>query len=222
MVEVGSRVHRRLAGGEAVFAVTWNNRLGFMTEDLAKEGKTLPALGIAAIPAPRKGDRQFSNTGPWGWIVPSLATDSTLSGRQRHDRAMQFVAEVTSRTSVQWLVDTYGIIPARKDVSLPSGLNNILDSAVLSALEEKPTTMSFKDRGSDSLTHGFIRDAARDVLMCRTAAIKPLPSGLLGDCARYFEECSESADVTVDCLDEAIKRRLESAQRNIEITRGSR
>lgn len=222
MVEVGNRVHRRIAGGEAVFAVTWNNRLEFMKEDLQKQGKKLPPIGIAPVPAPRKGDAQFSNAGPWGWIVPSLAVDSTESGRLRHDRAMQFVSEVTSRTSVEWLVKTYGIIPARTDVALPAGLSNVLDPAVVSALEGNPTTMTFKDRGADSLTHGFVRDAARDVLMCRTAAIKPLPSGLLGDCARYFEQCSESADVSVDCLDEAIKRRLESAQRNIEITRGSR
>ena len=61
MVEVGSHVHRRLAGGEAVFAVTWNNRLGFMKEDLEKQGLPLPPIGIAAIPAPADSDRSQSD-----------------------------------------------------------------------------------------------------------------------------------------------------------------
>ena len=222
MPEVGTKIYRRFAGGEAVYAITWNNRLGFMQEALQKVGGTLPPLGIAPIPAPRVGDTQYSNSGPWGWIVPSIAQESTAVGQKRHDLAMKFVAEVTSQPAVEWLVNTYGIIPARKDVALSDEMKEVLSPPIQAALDGEPTSMRFRDRGSDSFIHGFIRDAVRDVLMCRTAAIKPLPSGLLGDCARHFEECSASADLSVDCLTEAIRRRLMAAQRNIEITRGAR
>ncbi len=217
IAEVGRRTHARFARGEAVFMINWNNRIQYMKGEV---GDQLPLFGMAPIPTIAEGGTPSSNIGSWGWVVPQASEGESEAARKRHALALEFVREISSAEAVSFLVEHANIIPARRDVALPAELKSVLSPAITQALEgEDAGAFRFRDRGSDSFVHTFIQDAIRDLLMCRTAATKPLPTAMLGDCARYLEECSEAEAFGTDCLRVAIRRRLKAAQRQIEAAR---
>ena len=220
MDQLGS-IHQRFANGEAVFMVSWNNRYRFMSDDLASKGRALPPIGMAPIPA--GGAVTYSNIGTWGWIVPHQPKGAPEQSRRRHELAMRFVAEVSSQKAVEFLTEHTGLIPARRDVAVPKELGGVLSAEISQALEGTgtPGRFRFHDRGSDEFIHGYVRDAIRDVLLCQQEVTKPFRSGLVGDCARYFDQCVAANDEETDCLAKAIRQRLDVAQRNIDAQRGT-
>ncbi|MFT7621572.1 MAG: ABC-type glycerol-3-phosphate transport system substrate-binding protein [Myxococcota bacterium] len=213
IASVGKHIHRRFARGEAVFMITWNNRYRYMLSDV---GDALPPTGMAPVPAARDGAQTSSNIGSWGWIVPRVAEGASEKARARHAAALRFVQEVSSPEAVRYFVEKEGMIPARNDVPLPKELEGVLSPEILAALGGAAKGFVFRDRGSDAFVHGYVRDAIRDVLTCATAARKPLPTGLLGDCARYLEQCTESESAATNCLMVAVRRRLQAAQQSID------
>jgi multiple sugar transport system substrate-binding protein len=210
--------HKRMAQGEAVFMVNWNNRLQYMRNDVSE---ALPSIGVAPIPAAEDGQGRASNIGTWGWIVPQASDAATPAAQARHARALRFVEEVSSEEAVTFLSQQTGLIPARRDVAVPEDIRRSLHPDILEALDARgdadPTqahSFRFQDRGP-TFVHGFVRDAIQDVLTCWSNVTKPLPTGLIGDCARYFEECVESNSPGTDCIQRAIRQRLEAAERDI-------
>ena len=177
---------------------------------------------IAPIPRAADADVAYSNIGAWGWIVPRAPDNATEIAKTRHARAMTFVEEVSSPEAVRYLVEKHGLLPARRDVELPRELVGVLAPEIVEALERQTDDpkaslgFRFRDRGSDSFVHGFVRDAVRDVLTCSSASTSPLPTGLVGDCARYVEECFKSNAPDVDCFAAAIRQRLEAAERHVQ------
>ncbi len=216
IAEVGRKTHKRFAKGEAVFMINWNNRFGYMQSEV---GARLPPIGIAPIPTVADGGTPFSNIGSWGWIVPRASDGASEAALARHRLALKFVEEVSSAEAVRYFVGNAGVVPARKDVAMTAGLRGVLSAPIVAALEGDSTGLRFRDRGSDSFVHTFVRDAIRDIFMCRTAATKPLPTEMLGDCARYLEECSQHESDSTECFSVAVRRRLEAAQRDIEAAR---
>jgi len=233
--EVGRHIHRRFAGGEAVFMINWNNRLRFMVNESRKNKRKTPAIGIAPIPSASSNGMRWSNIGTWGWIVPSPAKHATVGSQARHALARTFVQELTSRESVEFLSVASGMIPARKDVALPKDLEGVLDSSVVQTLDGAPDggdSFAFGDRGSDTFVHRYVLDALQDILQCRTRPTHPNTSVLMGDCARYYDECLQSSvgldatakersELTVaadmkKCLRAAVRRRLHRAQSQID------
>ncbi len=232
--EVGRHIHRRFAGGEAVFMINWNNRLRFMANEAEKGQSKIPAIGLAPIPAVSSGGMRWSNIGTWGWIVPSPAKNATAGSQKRHQLARTFVEELTSRESVEFLSVSSGMIPARKDVGLPKDLEGVLDSSIVKALDAVPESaedFAFGDRGSDTFVHRYVLDALQDILQCRTRPTHPNTSVLMGDCARYYDECLQSSvgleqpqntpelssQVSMKkCLRAAVRRRLHRAQSQID------
>ncbi len=214
IAKVGSKIHRRFAKGEAVFMISWNNRYRYMVGEV---GDALPPTGVAPVPTAKAGAKPSSNIGTWGWIVPRAPQRASEVARARHEAAMRFVAEVSSPEAVSFFVKRDGILPARRDVALPDVLRRAFTPDILAALEQADeTAFEFRDRGSDSFVHGYVRDAVQDVLTCATTSRQPLPRGLLADCGRYLQECTEEQSAQTNCLMVAIRRRLEAAQRNIE------
>ncbi len=216
--EVGRDIQQRYLGGEAVFMITWSNRYHFMLADALAAGRAMPPTGIAWVPPVAKGKTAYSNVGTWGWVVPAARSRATPASAVRHERALRFVEEVSSPEAVRFLVETEGIIPARRDVALPSELDGVLDASVRKAIDgAPPERAAFRDRGADAFTHGFVRDAFRDIALCRTAVSRAIPSALVGDCVRYFEDCVAGDSPSTDCLRKAISRRLRAAQRNVQV-----
>ncbi|MBT9559567.1 MAG: extracellular solute-binding protein [Myxococcales bacterium] len=230
--EVGRDIHKRFLGGEAVFMINWSNRYRFMADDAKAKGQVVPPVQMAPIPPALPGGVAYSNVGTWGWIVPAMRSKPTTTTEDRHARAVRFVADVTSAASASFLMRTTGLIPARTDVPLPEDVAAIMAAPVKAALgdgkssDDKDSdgkgsggpamaTFKFRDRGYDAFTHGFVRDAFRDLAMCRTSLSQKVPSSLIGDCARYYEDCIESETPGTDCLRHAISRRLKAAQRNV-------
>ncbi len=220
--EVGRDIHKRYLGGEAVFMINWSNRYRFMADDAKAKGQTVPPLQMAPIPPALPGGVAYSNVGTWGWIVPAMRSKPTTTTEGRHARAVRFVADVTSAPSAGFLMRTTGLIPARTDVPLPADVAAIMAAPVIAALGDgqgSPASalggFKFRDRGYDAFTHGFVRDAFRDLAMCRTSVSQKVPSSLIGDCARYYEDCIDSETPGTDCLRHAISRRLKAAQRNV-------
>ncbi len=214
---VGKKIRSRFAAGEAAFMISWNNRFQLMQRALAAEGKKLPPLGIA--PIPRIGGTSFSNIGTWGWIVPREPQAASEAARRRHALAMKFVAEVSSKEAVAFLSKRSGLIPARRDVPIPNELAAVLAPEITKALDgESLGEFQFRDRGSDEFIHGFVRDAVREVLTCRTEATRP--TGPVGACARVLEHCQISDTANPDCFKLAVRSRLEVAERNIQAQGG--
>jgi hypothetical protein len=235
--EVGRQIHHRYGGGEAVFMINWNNRYRYMLSELAKKKAEIPPIGIAPIPSAGPKTTRWSNIGTWGWIVPRSAENASDKSLERHRAAMRFLSEVSSKEAVAFLSKRSGMIPARRDVALPDEIKAALAPAIVEALEAKEATGSvqFGDRGSDTFVHEYVKDALQDILMCRVRSNRSVASGLLGDCARYFGECikdsvgvSESEaqkalsedEVAHQCLQVAIRRRLQLAQAHIDSMQG--
>jgi ABC-type glycerol-3-phosphate transport system substrate-binding protein len=234
--QVNQNIHRRFAAGESVFMITWNNRFAYMKRNAERRGVPMPPLGIAPIPSIGDGKIRWSNIGTWGWIVPRAAKNATDVSRKRHNAAMQFVSEVSSLASAKFLSERYGLISARADVAIPGDLRKAMSRVVVDELNNSDGVagFSFRDRGSDSFTHGFVRDAEHDVLMCGPKATGPMSRARLGNCARYKEECKNGLASQVkgpcgelnvatkdehSCLRVAVKRRLCGAQQQIERVR---
>ncbi len=235
--EVGRQIHDRYGGGEAVFMINWNNRYRYMLKELAKKKAPIPSIGIAPIPSAGSKTTRWSNIGTWGWIVPRPAENASDKSLRRHRKAMRFLSEVSSQESVAFLSKESGMIPARRDVALPDDLKGLLAPAIVEALEAKKGTgpVRFGDRGSDTFVHEYVKGALQDILMCRVRSNHSIGSGLLGHCARYYEECitdkigvteSESLnavseeEVAHQCLQVAVRRRLQLAQSRIDILQG--
>ena len=234
--EVGRHIHRRFAGGEAVFMINWNNRLRYMANEAKKNGSKALPMRLAPIPAASEDGIRWSNIGTWGWIVPSPSKTASATSKRRHEMARTFVQELTSRASVEHLSKSSGLISARNDVALPQELEGLLDDSIVKALDSETDpnlSFAFGDRGSDTFVHRYVLDALQDILQCRTRPTHPNTSVLMGDCARYYDEClrshvglakptgeasaTESSDVRGrQCLRAAVRRRLHRAQSQID------
>ena len=214
-LESMGRIHPRFARGEAVFMINWNNRYRFMSDEQQKAGRTLPSVGIAPIPAAKEGGTRSSNIGTWGWIVPRLSASASAGAKTRHGQAKALVQELSSSEAVAWFVQRHGILPARDGIALPADMEPVLDRSIIDAMSGKPGDFVFRDRGSDALEHGFVRDALKDALLCAGAVTQPSLVNVGGDCVRYFDECDRSMGPDANCLNVAIKRRLKAAERAV-------
>ncbi|MFT5429475.1 MAG: ABC-type glycerol-3-phosphate transport system substrate-binding protein [Myxococcota bacterium] len=218
---VGSRVHERFAGGETVFMISWNNRYKFMADLATKRGHPMPDTGIAPIPPVISGATAWSNIGTWGWIVPQRPDDATEAARRRHAEAIEFIRVISSGPAVKFFVETQGILPARRDVDLPTALAGALSPSIVNELDGRGDgSFRFRDRGSDSFVHGFVRDAIRDVLSCGSVRPGSAQVGISGDCGRFHEECLKHGGHPEKCVSEAVRLRLQAAQDNIDQVRG--
>ncbi len=227
MPEVGQAVHRRFAHGEAVMMVSWSNRYRFMRDEQSRDGGTMPPTGLAPLPSVTPGAR-WSNLGAWGWIVPRAPEKASAAAKERHDLAIRFVAELSSREAAAFFADRFGLIPARRDVPVPAELAPALAPELHAALDGRPTgngSFQFRDRTSDEFVHVFLRDALKDVLTCpappRVARVASRVE-VSGECRRYLNECLESGSGATEdsCLRIAIGRRLQAADREIDAVHG--
>ena len=212
--KVGQKIHERFAQREAVFMINWSNSYRDMKDFLTAKGHKMPELGIAPIPSAGTDDTNWSNIGNWGWIVPRAAMGADSRSDGRHTRALQFVRELTSKDAVAWLTKEYGLIPARRDVPLPTELKDVLSPIIVEALQGDLASGQLRvhDRGSDEFEHGYLSDALHDVLLCGSPNDGRAPSGR---CARDFAKCRQS-DLASDCIANAIKTRLSNVRQRIE------